>query len=65
MVVVKRPANPDYGPEVDVGDKVVMPANNARQGVARHNVRNILIVSTLGVVVLFGLIYVLFFSGAV
>jgi hypothetical protein len=62
MVVVKRPANPDYGPEVDVGDKVIMPASNARQGVAHHNVRNILIVSTLGVVVLFGLIYLLFFA---
>lgn len=63
MVVVKRPANPDYGPEVDVGEKVVMPANNARQGVARHNVRNVLIVSTISVVVLFGIIYLLFFAG--
>lgn len=63
MVVVKRPASPDYGPEVDVGDKVVMPAPNARQGVANHNVRNVLVVSTLGVIVLFGLIYLLFFMG--
>lgn len=63
MVVVKRPANPDYGTEVDVGEKVIMPAPNARQGVAHHNVRNILIVSTLGVIVLFGLIYLLFFAG--
>jgi len=63
MVVVKRPANPDYGTEVDVGDKVVMPASNARQGVAHQNVRNILIASTLGVIVLFGLIYILFFAG--
>lgn len=62
MVVVKRPANPDYGTEVDVGEKVIMPASNARQGLAQHNVRNVLIISTLGVIVLFGLIYILFFA---
>ncbi len=63
MVVVKRPPSPDYGPEVEVGDKVITPAPNARQGLAQHNVRNILIVSTVSVVVLFGLIYLLFFAG--
>jgi hypothetical protein len=63
MVVVKRPVNPDYGPEVDAGEKVIMPGSNARQGVARHNVRNILIISTITVVVLFGLIYLFFFAG--
>ncbi|MBN9021937.1 MAG: hypothetical protein J0H08_07565 [Rhizobiales bacterium] len=63
MVVVKRPASPDYGSEVDAGEKVLTPANNARAGVAHHNVRNVLIISTLGVVVLFGLIYLLFFAG--
>ena len=63
MVVVKRPPNPDYGSEVDRGEQVDIPTNNARAGVSHHHVRNILIVSTMGLVVLFGLIYLLFFAG--
>jgi len=63
MVVVKRPPNPDYGPEVEVGEKVIIPAPNARQGVAHHNVRNILAISLVGVVALFGVIYLFFFAG--
>ncbi len=63
MVVVKRAANPDYGSEIDDGKKVDIPANNARGGVTHHNVRNILTISVMGVVVLFGLIYLLFFAG--
>ena len=63
MVVVKRPASPDYGSEVDAGEKVITPANNVRGGVTHHNVRTVLLVSTAGLVVLFGLIYLLFFAG--
>jgi len=63
MVVVKRPASPDYGSEVDAGEKVITPTNNVRGGVTHHNVRTVLVVSTAGLVVLFGLIYLLFFAG--
>ena len=63
MVVVKRPASPDYGSEVDAGEKVMSPTNNARGGVSNHNVRNVLIASTAGLVVLFGAVYLLFFAG--
>jgi hypothetical protein len=63
MVVVKRPASPDYDAEVDVGEKVIAPTNNARGGVTDHNVRTVLALGTLGVVVFFGLIYLLFFAG--
>ena len=62
MVVVKRPASPDYGSEVDAGEKVTTPANNARAGVSQHNVRTVLLVSTAGLVVLFGVIYLFFFA---
>lgn len=62
MVVVKRPANPDYETEVDVGEKVIIPTPNVRQGVAHHNVRNILIIS-LGVVILLMIVaYLGFFA---
>jgi hypothetical protein len=50
MVVVKRPLSPDYGTEVDVGDKVSVPTPNARQAVVHHNVRYVLAVS-LGVTI--------------
>lgn len=62
MVVVKRPPNPDYGNEVDRGEKVDIPTNNARAGVSHHNVRNVLVISTMGLVVLFGLVYLFFFA---
>lgn len=62
MVVVKRPPNPDYEPEVDVGEKVIIPTPNVRQGVGNHNVRNVLALSLMGVIVLFGVIYLFFFS---
>ena len=45
MVVVKRPPSPDYGTEVDVGEKVSVPTPNVRQGVAHHNVRYVLAIS--------------------
>jgi uncharacterized membrane protein SpoIIM required for sporulation len=51
MVVVKRPANPDYGPEIEQGEKVKLPETNARQGVTHHNVRYVLAIS-LGVVII-------------
>ncbi len=62
MAVVKPPANPDYGTEIDIGEKVIAPTNNARQGIAKGNVRTILFVSTLGVIVAFGIAYLAFFS---
>ena len=63
MVVVKRPASPEYGAEVDVGEKVITPTNNARAGVAHHHVRKILLISTLALVVVFGIVYLAFFAG--
>jgi hypothetical protein len=35
MVVVKRPASPDYGTEVDASGEVDIPTNNARQAVSK------------------------------
>lgn len=61
MVVVKRPANPDYETEVDVGEKVVIPTPNVRQGVAHHNVRNILVISLSVVILLMIVAYFVFF----
>jgi len=51
VVVVKRPSSPDYDTEVDVDEEVNLPENNARQGVAQHNVRYVLAIS-LSVVVI-------------
>lgn len=61
MVAVKRPSSPDYGTEVDVGEKVIIPAPNARQGLAHHNVRNILIISLSVVILLMIVAYFVFF----
>jgi hypothetical protein len=61
MVVVKRPASPDYGTEVDVGEKVIIPAPNARQGLAQTNVRNVLVISLSVVIVLMIVAYFVFF----
>lgn len=46
MVVVKRPASPDYGTEVDADEKVNVPTPNARQDVTQHNVRTVLAVES-------------------
>jgi hypothetical protein len=43
-------------------EKVVLPRTEARQGVTGHNVRYVLLVGTVGVVVLFGLVYIFSFS---
>lgn len=62
-VVVKRPKSPDYGTEVDVDEKVSVPAPNARQGVTHHNVRYILAISLVVVIIGFALAYLAFFAG--
>lgn len=63
MVVVKRPPNPDYGTEVDVGEEVYIPDTNARQAVTHHNVRYVLAISLgVAVIVLF-FAYFAFFAG--
>jgi hypothetical protein len=61
VVVVKRPASPDYDVEVDAGDKVSMPENNARQGVTHHNVRYVLFISLGVAVIALILAYFIFF----
>ncbi len=62
MVVEKPPVNPDYATEVDIGDEVRIPTNNVRAGVTHQNLRTMLVYGTLGVIVAFGIIYLLFFS---
>jgi hypothetical protein len=62
VVVVKTPQQPDYGSEIKSEDKVVEPASNARQGVTGHNVRKVLIISIVGLVVLYAIVYFLFFA---
>ncbi|HET7715895.1 MAG TPA: hypothetical protein VFK86_09725 [Bauldia sp.] len=63
MVLVKRPASPDYETEVDTADEVDIPTPNARQAVTHHNVRYVLAVS-LGVAVLALIVaYFAFFAG--
>jgi hypothetical protein len=62
VVVVKTPQQPDYGSEIKSEDKVVEPAPNARQGVTGHNVRKILIISIIGLVILYAIVYFLFFA---
>jgi hypothetical protein len=44
------------------GDRPVVPATRARQGVTGHNVRYVLLLGTLLVVVLFGIIYIAYFT---
>lgn len=63
VVVVKTPQQPDYGSEVKTENTVSEPAPNARQGVVGHNVRTVLAVSLIGVILLFGLVYLVFFGG--
>jgi hypothetical protein len=63
VVVVKTPQQPDYGSEIKSEDTVIEPAQNARQGVTGHNVRKILIVSVIGLVILYAIVYLVFFSG--
>lgn len=63
MVLIKRPASPDYGTEVDVDEEVDIPTPNARQAVTHQNVRYVLAVS-LGVTVLMLIVaYLAFFAG--
>jgi hypothetical protein len=62
MVVVKRPLSPDYGTEIDVGENVDIPENNARQAVAHHNVRTVLAISLGVVIVLMVVAYLGFFA---
>ncbi|MBN8996655.1 MAG: hypothetical protein J0H94_15655 [Rhizobiales bacterium] len=63
VVVVKTPEQPDYGSEIKSGDKLVEPAPNARQGVTGHNVRTVLLVSVVGLILLYAIVYLLFFTG--
>lgn len=41
---------------------IVESATEARQGVTGHNVRYVLSMGTIGVIVLFAIVYVAFFS---
>jgi len=50
-------------PEVR-GNRIVENKTEARQGVTGHNVRYVLVAGTLGVIVLFAIVYMAFFSGA-
>lgn len=43
-------------------DRPVVPATRARQGVTGHNVRYVLLLGTLAVVVLFGIVYIAYFT---
>lgn len=49
-------------PEVQ-GNRIVESKTEARQGVTGHNVQYVLTAGTLGVIVLFAIIYLAFFSG--
>ena len=62
MVVVKRPASPDYGTEVDADEKVNVPTPNARQDVTQHNVRTVLAVSLGVAIIVLAVAYFAFFS---
>jgi len=62
MAVVKQPQSPDYGAEIDRGEKVSIPTNNARQGVSHQHVWRILVISTITLVLIFGIVYLLFFA---
>lgn len=42
--------------------RIVESATEARQGVTGHNVRYVLSMGTIGVIVLFAIVYVAFFS---
>lgn len=63
MVVVKRPVSPDYGTEVDVGEEVDIPTNNARQAVSNQNVRYVLAVGLGGAIVALIIAYLVFLPG--
>ena len=43
-------------------DRVVMSTTRARQGVTGHNVRYILLAGTTGIIVLFIVVYIVFFT---
>jgi acid phosphatase family membrane protein YuiD len=44
------------------GEQIVETTTEARQGVTGHNVRYVLVWSTVGVIVAFVIVYFLFFS---
>lgn len=48
-------------PQVE-GDRIVETTTEARQGVTGHNVRYVLAAGTLGVIVLFVIVYATFFG---
>jgi len=62
MAVVRVPENPEYGPETHDGKHVEEPTANARQGVTGHNVRYVLTIGTVGIFVLFAIIYFAYFG---
>jgi hypothetical protein len=62
MVVVKRPPSPTTSPRSTSASRSSSRRQRAT-GVGNHNVRNVLALSLMGVVVLFGLIYLFFFAG--
>ena len=43
------------------GEQIVETTTEARQGVTGHNVRYVLVWSIVGVIVVFGIVYFLFF----
>ncbi|MCK9917784.1 hypothetical protein MXD81_52465 [Microbacteriaceae bacterium K1510] len=48
-------------PEVQ-GNRIVEGETEARQGVTGHNVRYVLVAGTLGVIVLFAIVYLFYFG---
>jgi hypothetical protein len=52
---------PDYRETANHRTQVVATPTEARAGVTGHNVRYVLMFGTLGVIVLFAILYLLFF----
>lgn len=63
MPIPNGPQPNEYGRPEHHGDEVELPTPNARQGVTGHNVRNVLVLSTGVVAVVFAIIYFLFLGG--
>ena len=63
MTTPTRATSPEYRRVENRGDEVNEPTTNARQGVTHQNVRYVLAISTIGVAVLFAIIYLFFFAG--
>ena len=51
-----------HGNRPERGDGPVVPTTQARQGVTGHNVRYVLLMGTLAIVVLFGIVYIAYFT---